>query len=75
MQRGLRGNKRGYAEFNSRLGRKFFRAEPINSQDVYAVCRGNGISDEQVLASIIQDATAYDNDLRRVKKRVKAERN
>lgn len=75
MQRGLRGNKRGYAEFNSRLGRKFFRAEPINSQDVYAVCRGNGINDEQVLASIIQDATAYDNDLRRVKKRVKAERN
>ena len=75
MRRGLRHNKRGFAEFNSRLGRRFFRTEPVSSQDVYAVCVGNGITDEQVLASIIQDATAYDNDLRRVKKRIKAERN
>lgn len=72
MQRGLRNNKRGYAEFNSRLGRRFFETEPVSTQDVYAVCRGNGIHDEKTLASIIQDATKYDNDLRRVKKRVRA---
>ncbi len=75
MRRGLRSNKRGYAEFDSRLGRKFFATEAVSAGDVYAVCAGNGIRDEQLLREIIRDAAQYDNDLRRVKKRVRAERN
>lgn len=74
MKRGLNNNKRGYAEFNSRLGRKFFKTDPVSSNDVYAVCLGNGVHDEALLKSIVQEAAVYDNDLRRVKKRVRAVR-
>ena len=72
MQRGLHFNKRGYAEFSSRLGRRFFHTEPTTAQDVYAVAVGNGLSDESVIKEIIRDAQAYDNDLRRVKKLVRS---
>ncbi len=72
MQRGLQFNKRGYAEFSSRLGRRFFHTEPTTAQDVYAVAVGNGLSDESVIKEIIRDASAYDNDLRRVKKLVRS---
>lgn len=72
MQRGLQYNKRGYAELSSRLGRRFFHTEPTTAQDVYAVAVGNGLSDESVIKEIIRDASAYDNDLRRVKKLVRS---
>ena len=61
--------------FDSWRGRKFFATEAVSAGDVYAVCAGNGIRDEQLLREIIRDAAQYDNALRRVKKRVRAERN
>lgn len=74
MARGLEYRKRGYAEFNSRIGRRFFKTEPVSSNDVASICAGNGITDDATLRGIVEEAARYDNDLRRVKKLIKAHR-
>lgn len=68
---GLRYNKRGYQEFHSRIGRRFYKVDPIDAADVYSICHANGVIDERTIESIISDAINYDYDLRRVKKSVK----
>lgn len=74
LRRGLRNQRRGYAELNSRLGRRLFRTEPVTTEDVCLVAAGNGVRDEETLARIASDAATSENDLRRVKKLVKAAR-
>ncbi|BBD46639.1 Putative Hypothetical protein [Petrimonas sp. IBARAKI] len=74
MEQGLRYNKKGYQELESRIGRKFYEAEPTSAHDVYAICRANGLTDEKIISGIVKDASSCGFDLRRVDKKVRAER-
>jgi len=68
---GLRYDKKGYNEIDSRIGRKFFELEPPTSpSDVYAVCAANGLNDKAVISGIIREVEECDFDLRRVKKAI-----
>jgi uncharacterized protein YneF (UPF0154 family) len=74
MESGLKCNKRGYQEMNSRIGRKFYEVSENTAHDVYAVCLGNGLSDKEAITRIIDDAAEYENDLRRVTKKIRIEK-
>lgn len=67
IEKGLRLNRKGYAEIFSRIGRKFVELPLHNSEDVAAVCVANGVSDTKTINSIIDES---DGDLRRVKRSV-----
>lgn len=67
IEKGLRLNRKGYAEIFSRIGRKFVELPLHNSEDVAAVCVANGVSDSKTINSIVDEA---DGDLRRVKRSV-----
>lgn len=67
IEKGLRLNRKGYAEIFSRIGRKFVELPLHNSEDVAAVCVANGVTDTKAINSIIDEA---DGDLRRVKRSV-----
>lgn len=71
ISNGLRYNKKGYKEIHSRIGRKFFEVKPTTTNDIYAICRGNGMSETET-KKVIKEADKADNDLRRVKKVVHA---
>lgn len=74
MDNGLRYNKKGYKEINSRIGRKFFDLNATSRNDVYAICQANGLTDEADIQRVLRDAEALDNDLRRVKRKVHAQK-
>lgn len=74
MENGLRYNKKGYKEINSRIGRKFFDLNTTTQNDIYAICKANGIGNEAEIKRILKDASATDNDLRRVKRKVHAQK-
>lgn len=74
MESGLKHNKKGYQEINSRIGRKFYKISKNTANDVYAVCVANGIKEDKALENIIQDAAGYENDMRRVTKKIKIEK-
>ena len=67
IEKGLRLNRKGYAEIYSRIGRKFVELPLLNSEDVAAVCVANGITEAKTINSIVDEA---DGDLRRVKRSV-----
>ncbi len=67
IEKGLRLNRKGYAEIFSRIGRKFVELPLHNSEDVAAVCVANGIEGSKTINRIIDEA---DCDLRRVKRSV-----
>ncbi|WP_315403405.1 ATP-binding protein [Hoylesella saccharolytica] len=70
IKMGLRYDKKGYNEIDSRIGRKFFELEPTGPNDVYAVCAANGLSDKATISGIIREVEECDFDLRRVKKAI-----
>ena len=70
IKMGLRYDKKGYNEIDSRIGRKFFELEPTSPSDVYAVCAANGLSDKATISGIIREVEECDFDLRRVKKAI-----
>lgn len=70
MERGLRLNKPGYQELFSRIGRKFYTSYENNANDVYAICRANGLNDENAIGEVIKDAEPCEFDLRRVKRKI-----
>lgn len=70
IKMGLRYDKKGYNEIDSRIGRKFFELEPTSPSDVYAVCAANGLNDKAVISDIIREVESCDFDLRRVKKAI-----
>lgn len=72
LESGIRYNKKGYKEVNSRIGRKFFNVEPTCQNDIYAICQANGLTDEVEINKVIADARGCENDLRRVKRMVHA---
>ena len=67
IEKGLRLNRKGYAEIYSRIGRKFVELPLLNSEDVAAVCVANGIAEPQTINGIVDEA---EGDLRRVKRSV-----
>ena len=70
IKMGLRYDKKGYNEIDSRIGRKFFELEPTSPSDVYAVCAANGLNDKATISAIIREVESCDFDLRRVKKAI-----
>lgn len=68
MEAGLRYNKKGYKEINSRIGRRFFDVSPTDQNDIYAICQANSLTDRTDIDQVLQDAKRSDNDLRRVKR-------
>lgn len=70
MATGLRYNKCGYNELHSRIGRKFFRLDETDVQDVRAICQANGLLEKSQVSEVVKDAERYDFDLRRVKKAI-----
>lgn len=74
MENGLRYNKKGYKEIHSRIGRNFFEVRATSANDVYAICRANGLTDEAEIKKVLKDAEASENDLRRVKKVIHAKK-
>ena len=67
IEKGLRLNRKGYAEIYSRIGRKFVELPLLNSEDVAAVCAANGVTDAKTINCIVDEA---EGDLRRVKRSV-----
>ena len=67
IEKGLRLNRKGYAEIYSRIGRKFVELPLPNSEDVAAVCVANGVNDTRAVNKIVDEC---DGDLRRVKRSV-----
>jgi len=72
MSNGLHYNKKGYSEINSRIGRRFFEVSHTTQNDIYAICKANGLTDPAEIKKVIRDAEESDNDLRRVKKSIHA---
>lgn len=70
ISRGLRCKKRGYNEFYSRIGRKYFELEDTTPQDVFAICSANGLTDRKDIEKVITEADGCEFDLRRVKKSI-----
>lgn len=68
MDAGLRYNKKGYKEINSRIGRRFFDVSPTEQNDIYAICQANNLTDRADIEEVLKDARRSDNDLRRVKR-------
>ena len=68
MENGLRYNKKGYKEINSRIGRKFFDLNATSRNDIYAICQANGLTNEAEIKRVLKEAESTDNDLRRVKR-------
>ncbi len=69
IRRGVQGNRKGYREIYSRIGRKFIPMPVVNDSTIADVCEANGISDRKTIARIIDDS---DCALRRVKRLVHA---
>ncbi len=72
MNMGLRYNKCGYNEINSRIGRKFYEIDPATPSDVMVICNANGISAKDGISEVIKDSQTDNGnyDLRRVKKAI-----
>lgn len=65
LTRGLRLQKKGYAEIWSRLGRKCVYLGGVNADDIAAICEANGVKTEKDIDYVIRES---EGDLRRVKK-------
>ena len=69
IERGIRLGKKGYPEIYSRGGKKFIQLKGVGSEDVRAICKANGVNKATAIKEIYEDS---DNDLRRVKDKIKA---
>lgn len=72
IENGIRYNKKGYKEINSRIGRKFFDVSAATEQDVYAICQANGLTDPAEIKRVLREAMQGEYDLRRVKRVIHA---
>ena len=72
IHRGRKLNKKGYKEIFSRIGRKFIELRGLGAADITAVCRANGVSDAEMIKSVIDDC---EGDMRRVKRKIHALKN
>lgn len=67
---GLRYNKKGYKEINSRIGRRFYEVSATSTEDIFAICQANDLTERADIEEVMRDARRSDNDLRRVKRSV-----
>lgn len=67
VEKGVLNRKTGYAEFWSRIGRKWIALDELSKQDVIEVCAVNGLTDELEVSSIFNQCMG---DLRVVKRMV-----
>lgn len=65
IERGVKYNKKGYAEIHSRIGRKPIELPPTTPKDVELVCLANGIEDVATIDRITKEC---EGDMRRVKR-------
>lgn len=72
LESGLRYNKKGYKEINSRIGRKFYEVSATNMNDIYAICQANGLTETAEIEKVLVEAKKSGNDLRRVKRTIHA---
>ena len=73
MRSGLNRGRKGYDEIDSRICRRFVPLDLVNSAEVEAICRANGLLDSQAIRTVREEAASCGNDLRRVKKSVHKE--
>jgi len=73
ISRGVQSCKKGYDEIDSRICRKFVGLTLVNANEVAAICRANGLEDENAIEAVVKEAASCRNDLRRVKKSVHKE--
>ena len=74
IERGVSGNRKGYNEIYSRIGRKFYELEPTDARDVISICRANGLTGERQISKVIKDSEKSDFDLRCVKSAIHREK-
>lgn len=67
INRGVKLNKKGYAEIYSRICRKFVPLNGVNKRDIAMICEANGLSDKADIADVIEDS---EGDLRRVRRKI-----
>jgi type II secretory pathway predicted ATPase ExeA len=72
INRGIKLNRKGYKEINSRIGRRFIELKGINFTDVTQICIANGVEDAKSIKDIFIDS---EGDLRRVKRKIHAVKN
>ncbi|MDN3671661.1 ATP-binding protein [Flavobacterium branchiarum] len=72
INKGIKLNRKGYKEINSRIGRKFIELKGVNYTDVTQICIANGVEDSKSIKEIFNDA---EGDLRRVKRKIHAVKN
>lgn len=72
IENGLWYNKKGYKEINSRIGRRFYEVPATESNDIYAICQANSLTDRADIEEVLKDAKRSENDLRRVKRCIHA---
>lgn len=68
---GIKWRKKGFEEFYSRIGGKFVEGPAPDGEEIAAICRINGVTDQGDIDDIISDCSA---DLRRVKRLVLAKK-
>lgn len=73
ISRGVQSCKKGYDEIDSRICRRFVGLTAVNSNEVAAICRANGLEDELAIEAVKKEAASCKNDLRRVKKSIHKE--
>lgn len=71
IKKGVERNTKGFREIFSRLGRKFIYVPLPDEEDIIKVCKANGIANFETINKIIEDS---DNDLRRVHRKIHAEK-
>lgn len=72
IARGIRLNKKGYKEFYSRIGGRFFELPGIKPTDIEMVCKANGVTKPGDIKTITEDS---DYDMRRVDRLIHAIKN
>lgn len=63
--KGVQHDKIGYAEFYSRIGKKFIQLDHITYNDVALICKANGVNDNDEILFIYNNC---EDDLRRVRR-------
>ncbi len=72
ISKGIKLNRKGYKEINSRIGRKFIELKGVNFTDVTQICIANGVENATDIKEIFIDSEC---DLRRVKRKIHAVKN
>jgi hypothetical protein len=67
LKRGLKLNKKGYAEIWSRIGRRCIELKGVGAIDIQNVCEVNGINTMGEIDKVLNDS---DGDLRRVRRKI-----